>query len=191
MLWKRITLLFVTIAFCILLTAITCYKPPLHEEQNKDYATLDSLIRSSDRIIQGELITQTSESVTLQEGELITLVYQTYLVKSNFKGSADEGEEIHVAIPESLELFTQYSQDKVDFHIGSSYILFLKGRARTNHYPPQYGGTLWTPNGEPSIAILEREGNILFATTDRYLESIGAKSVPFSVDLQYLQNLTS
>lgn len=134
------------------------FDPPPRGEQDLNYSSLSALRGSSDRIVRLQLVRgqdfQIVDPMTLEELERLS--YLTFTVLESFKGSADAGDELHVALPLGA-VFVDGAGSAVALEAGGEYLLFLKGRARDSQYPIQFGGTIWSLNGEPSLAVVEGE----------------------------------
>ena len=159
----------------------SCTVPP-RGIQDRDYTKLDDLRNASDRIVVGVLVSERLETVQQLEIGTKTFVYRTYRVESSFKGSAEPEDELHVVFPSELQLLFGDTMETFRFVEGDTHLLFLKGRARGRDFPPHYGGTLWTLNGEPALALMGRRGGVRFVATARYLENMEEGTVDFSAD---------
>ena len=167
----------------IVMTLGNCYNPPPRYLQDRNYVTVVDLTEAADRIVRATLISQTLESVTDDSGDTVQLAYMTYEVLESAKGSANPSDMLHVAIPSNLVTELAGSLMLPNFENGQEYILFLKGRARRTEYPAQYGGTLWTLNGAPAIAIhtdQQAEAQLSFAIPDSYSTQTGLNQPPFT-----------
>lgn len=151
--------------------AAACASPfgaPPRESQDLDYSTLPAMHEAADRIVRGRLERavdhQILDPLTLAEPEYLS--YRSFTVLESYKGSAEAGNEIHVAAPVDLRFLDSSGAPK-QLEFGAEYVLFLKGRARDSQYPVAFGGTLWTLNGEPALAAVEGDAARFLRRSDR------------------------
>jgi len=159
------------------------FNPPSREDQDQYYLDLAQMRAAADRIVTARLTDRNLEKIFDPEsGALLEeLEYHSFEVIEKFKGSADPGEDLHVAFPHDLT-----------FNAGETlavgmYLLFLNGRARDRQYPLGYGrGTVWRLNGEPSLAKLDGERATFWRRSD-FAERSGTL-VPEIITLAELRN---
>jgi len=130
------------------------FNPPPRESQNLYYLDLAQMRAAADRIVTARLTDRNLEEIRDPESgnPLEELEYHTFEVIVSFKGSAEPGEDLHVALPSVLTF-----NDGETLARNNVYLLFLNGRARDRQYPVGYGGTVWRLNGEPSLAALDMD----------------------------------
>jgi len=132
------------------------FNPPAREDQNLYYPNLAQMRAAADRIVMARLTDRKLEEIFDPESgdSLEVLEYHSFVVTEKFKGSADPGEELHVAFPRDLT----FNNAGETLALDGMYLLFVYGRARDRQYPVGYGGTVWRLNGEPSLAALDMDG---------------------------------
>ena len=95
--------------------------------------------------------------------------------------------EVAVEVPGLYEF--RPGGETIEFTPGSEYVIFVKGRTLPSGYPRDYGGALWTPNGEPWIARVTGADGLDFAVSDRYQRLAEGEEVPVELDLEGLRFL--
>ncbi len=171
----RILLFSVLILLQTALVTACIQQPASRDLQDRYYTSVDDIYLAADRIVTGLLMEETAEEV---DGQM--LIYRTYVVTESVKGSAREKDEIHVAMPADLSIATVIGGEPFVFRVGDEHALFLKGRARNTSYPSEYGGTVWTLNGEPSLSQASEDGMLEFAVSSLYKEVTGINEHLFS-----------
>ena len=143
------------LAIALALGACSPFSAPPRETQDLNYSTLAAMRDSADRIVRLRLDAAADHRIVdpMNLDELELLTYRSFTVLESFKGSADAGDPLHLATPVDLRFAD--AEGPVPLEFGREYLLFLKGRARDSQYPIQYGGTIWTLNGEPALAVVE------------------------------------
>ena len=144
---------------------------PDAEEQDLQYLSLDEMVRVADRIVSGRVVGSTVEYILDSEtGDPVEdLVYTELVVTEAFKGSAEVDDTLYVALPLELRLYDREDGSEVFVEMEGEYLFFLKGRARDRDHPLAYGGTVWTLNGEPSLAVVDGDRGV-FLRRDDYPE---------------------
>ena len=144
---------------------------PDAEEQDLQYLSLDEMVRVADRIVSGRVVGSTVEYILDSEtGDPVEdLVYTELVVTEAFKGSAEVDDTLYVALPLELRLYDREDGSEVFVEMEGEYLFFLKGRARDRDHPLEYGGTVWTLNGEPSLAVVDGDMGV-FLRRDDYPE---------------------
>lgn len=129
-----------------------CHLPPSQESQNKDFDKFTTLIETSDRILDLKYLDEEIEF----EVEDVKYISFKFLVKKKLKGSSEINDEIFVTFEKKIfdNLFTNNKREKLGINISKDYTFFLIGRAKKNIFPKILGGSLWFPNGTPSIYIV-------------------------------------
>ena len=171
-------LLFTATVGCMVLVV------PDAEEQDLQYRSLDEMVRVADRIVSGRVVGSTVEYILDSEtGDPVEdLVYYELVVTEAFKGSAEVDDTLYVALPLELRLYDRTDGSEVFVEMEGEYLFFLKGRARDRDHPLAYGGTVWTLNGEPSLAVVDGDMGV-FLRRDDYPE-LGTLA---TVDLENLR----
>ena len=144
---------------------------PDAEEQDLQYLSLDEMVRVADRIVSGRVVGSTVEYILDSEtGDPVEdLVYTELVVTEAFKGSAEVDDTLYVALPLELRLYDRADGSEVFVETEGEYLFFLKGRARDRDHPLEYGGTVWTLNGEPALAVVDEDRGV-FLRRDDYPE---------------------
>ena len=191
----RTKLILAALAVAAALSLAACYKPPPRDIQDLDYNTAESMVRAADRIDHvrlDQVVVEQVEMFNQANGESLGEFPVTYLVFNtieSFKGSADPGDPINVALDVTGLWEFRPADQTIEWNVGDEYVVFLKGRARPSNYPASYGGALWTPNGEPWVARINGDHALDFAVSDQYLRVVGSSDVSFSLDLDGLRFL--
>jgi len=151
---------------------IQCHLPPSQESQNKDFDDFSNLIETSDRILNLKFL----EEKTEYEVENIKYISFKFIVLEKLKGSSEKNDEIFVTFEKKSfdELLSANKREKFIINNSMHYTFFLIGRAKKNTFPKTLGGSLWFPNGTPSIYILER-GNIEIVSRIDILKNLNSE----------------
>ena len=104
----------------------------------------------------------------------VTEIYRRFKVVETLKGDAASGDTIFVVFTANFSWKLDDGQWRTEHYevipvsSGQEYVLFLKGTPRPDRYPAQYGDTVWGRVGEPSIAVIDPSGNLIFKSTERF-----------------------
>ena len=145
-----------------------------------DYFSADQLINDSDRVVIARYLDETpyvvpviSAADGLPHGS-VTEVVRRFEVIESLKGEVEVGETTYVVVTagytEELDDGRSrfHAYDVIHLSPGQEYVLFLEAVPRRPEYPTRYGEVVWVRPGEPSIAVMEPNGNLRFMTTDRF-----------------------
>lgn len=175
----------------------------------RDYASAESLIGESDRIVVGQYMDEESHvkpeisAATGEEKGSVSHVFRQFRVVETLKGDAAVGDTFFVAFTTGYTTILDNGESEftsfevVDVSSGQEYLLFLRGTSRQDGYPVKYGSDIqWAITGEPGMALVgEGEGGDLsFKSTPRYKDEQGLPpevGAPFALTKEQVRSLAS
>ena len=177
-----------------------------------DYVLAKPLVDGSELIIMATYLDSTTHKIPVVspvDGKAhysLTEVYRRFKVVNSLKGDFKADEDIHVVWTAGYSKdtdgdaggdveFVPYST--VSLESGQEYIVFLYSLPRTPGYPKEYGSVVWTIPGEPGVAVVNKEGMLLFQASERYKDQVdeggyqrpAGSAAPFELSMDDLKEM--
>ena len=173
----------------------------------RDYASAESLVVGSDRIVVGQYMDEASHvkpeisAATGEEKGSVSHVFRQFRVVEGLKGNAVVGDTFFVAFTTGYTTILESGESEftsfelVDVSPGQEYLLFLRGTPRRDGYPAKYGSDIqWAIAGEPGMALVSKDGKLSFKSTARYKDKQGLAAdvgAPFTITKEQVRSLAS
>ena len=173
----------------------------------RDYASAESLVGESDRIVVGQYMDESSHvkpetsAATGEEKGSVSHVFRQFRVVESLKGDATVGDTFFVAFTTGYTTILESGESEftsfevVEVSSGQEYLLFLRGTPRRDGYPAKYGSDIqWAITGEPGIALVGQGGDLSFKSSTRYKGEQGLAAdvgAPFALTKEQVRSLAS
>lgn len=124
----------------------------------RDYASAESLVVGSDRIVVGQYMDESSHvkpeisAATGEEKGSVSHVFRQFKVVEALKGNAVVGDTFFVAFTTGYTTILESGESEftsfevIDVSPGQEYLLFLRGTPRRDGYPAKYGSDIQWAN---------------------------------------------